>query len=431
MNTHAHRKFGPVFLAESYTPLNAGTYVFAAFVTVGLLAFVSLIMTFLLNANLNIPQAEQGRTLGLLGFYNEIVALLLVTPIGALADKIGRRPVYVLGFLWMAVGFCLYPLARNFNQLLACALFFSVGVAAVGCMMATILADTPREDSRGPFVGITGFVQGIGVVLIAVVLLSSLPKRFVAQGMDASRAAQITLWCAAGLCAITALVSWLGLKKGTASVRAQQLPLRKIIAEGATAASRNPVIWFGYMLNFAAFADRIVVGTFFSNRLQASLVAGGATATDALDRARPVILTANGAGLIFAIVFGLMLRRIDRIAAGVIAMLVASIGYFAGGFVGDPRSASIMPVAIVLGLGQVAAIVSSQVVLGREAPIDVRGAVFGLASVAASTGILFTTFVGGQLYDKVGQGGPFFLIGAINFCIMLFGVRLMRGAPQR
>lgn len=426
MSNPKHRKFGPAFLAEGYTPLNAGSYLFAAFITVGLLAFISLFTTYLLNANLNIPQQEQGRTLGLLGFYNEVVALLLVTPIGALADKIGRRPVYVLGFLWMAVGFCLYPLARNFNQLLACALFFSVGVAAVGCMMATILADTPREDSRGPFVGITGFLQGIGVVVIAVVLLSSLPKRFVAQGIDASRAAQLTLWCAAALCAITAVVCWLGLKRGTPSKVAQQLPLRQIVADGASAARRNPVIWFGYMLNFAAFADRIVIGTFFSNRLQASLVEGGATATDALDKARPVILAANGAGLIFAIVFGLMLRRLDRITAGVIAMLVAALGYFAGGFVGDPRSSTIMPVAILLGLGQVAAIVSSQVVLGREAPIDVRGAIFGLASVAASAGILFTTFVGGQLYDKVGHGAPFFLIGAINFGIMFFGMWLIR-----
>lgn len=426
MSVLDNRKFGPAVLESGYTPANASTYIFAAFTTVGLLAFVSFIMTFLLNANLHVPLKDQGETLGLLGFSNEIIALLLVTPIGALADKIGRRPVYVMGFIWLAVGFWLYPLARNFNQLLACALFFSVGVAAVGCMMSTILADIPREDSRGPFVGITGFVQGIGVVVIAIIVLGSLPKRFVGQGMDASRAAQLTLWAAAGLCVLTGIVCLIGLKKGTPSKLAAQLPLRRIIAQGAAAARGNRVIWFGYMLNFAAFADRIVIGTFFSNRLQTSLVEGGISPTDALDKARRPILIANTSGLMFAIVFGLMLRRIDRITAGVIAMLVASLGYLAGGFVGDPRSASIAPVAILLGLGQVAAIVSSQVVLGREAPIAVRGAVFGLASVAASLGILFTNGVGGWLYDAVGHGAPFFLIGGINFCIMLFGIYLMR-----
>ena len=425
MSADDNKKFGPVFLEPGYTPANARSYVLAALVTVGLLAFISFIQTFLLNANLHVPQNEQGRTLGLLGFSNELVSLLLVTPIGAMADKVGRRPVYVLGFLWLAVGFCFYPLARSFGALLACALFFSVGVAAVGCMMATILADIPREDSRGPFVGITGFAQGVGVVVM-IVVLGSLPKRFVANGMDASHAAQITFWVAAALCVLTAIVCGFGLRKGTPSRVAQQLPLRTIIGEGAAAARRNPRIWFGYMLNFAAFADRIIIGTFFSNRLQASLVASGVSPEDAIDQARRPYTIANLSGLVFAIIFGLMLRKMDRITAGVVAMLVAALGYVAGGFVGDPRSASIVPVAILLGLGQVAAIVSSQVVLGREAPLDVRGAVFGLASVAASIGILFTNFAGGQLYDSVSHGAPFFLIGGVNFCIMLFGVYLMR-----
>jgi MFS family permease len=425
MSTNAPRRFGPVLLETGYAPFNAWTYILAAFVTVGLLAFISFIQTFLLNANLQVPQAEQGRTLGVLGSSNELLSLLLVTPIGALADKVGRRPVYVLGFVWLAAGFCLYPLARTFPQLLACALFFSVGVAAVGCMMATILADIPREESRGPFVGITGFAQGIGVVVM-IVVLGAQPKKFVAQGMSASEAAQLTLWIAAALCLATAALCWFGLRKGTPSATAHQTPLREIIRDGIVAARSNPRIWFGCMLNFAAFADRIIIGTFFSNRLQASLVASGISPENALDQAVRPFRIANIAGLIFSVIFGLLLLRIDRITAGVIAMFVAATGYLAGGFVGDPRSASIVPVAILLGLGQVAAIVASQVVLGREAPRNVRGAVFGLASVAASCGILFTNVVGGQIYDSIGHGAPFFLIGAINFCIMLFGIYLMR-----
>ena len=125
-------RFGPVQLAPGYSPWNARTYLFAAFITIGMLAFVSFIQPYLLNANLKVPQDEQGRVLGLLGFSGELVSLLLVAPFGALSDKIGRRPVYALGFLWLAAGFFLYPLAQTLPQLLACAVFFSVGVAAVG-----------------------------------------------------------------------------------------------------------------------------------------------------------------------------------------------------------------------------------------------------------------------------------------------------------
>ena len=82
----------------------------------------------------------------------------------------------------------------------------------------------------------------------------------------------------------------------------------------------------------------------------------------------------------------------------------------------------------MLGAGQIAAIIAGQTLLGQEAPRDVRGAVFGLAGICASAGILFTNGIGGWLYDFVSKGGPFFLLAGVNFVIFLFGVRLLRRA---
>ncbi len=81
--------------------------------------------------------------------------------------------------------------------------------------------------------------------------------------------------------------------------------------------------------------------------------------------------------------------------------------------------------AVLLGIGQIAAILASQTVLGQEAPPEVRGAVFGLAGICASLGILFTTSAGSALYDYVSKGGPFFLIAGVNFSIMIFGSWLL------
>ncbi len=418
-------RFGPVRLAPGYTPMNAATYLFAAFITIGMLAFVSFIQPYLLNANLSVPESQQGRAVSVLGFSNEIISLLLVAPIGALADKIGRRPVYALGFLWLAAGFFLYPLARTFPQLLACALFFSVGVAAVGCMLATVLADTPSEESRGLLVGITGFCQGVGATL-AILVLGGVPKRLAASGMDAIMAGRITLGIASALCLLTALLCWLGLKRGTPSRIGEQEPLTQVLRAGFDAARANPKIWFAYLLQFVSFADRIVIGTFFSLRLQQTAIAKGLSASEAINLARTPYVLASLAGLVFAVIFGLMLDKMNRITAGVVAMAVAGVGYLAGGFVGDPTSSAIIPVAILLGTGQIAAIIASQTVLGQEAPIEVRGAVFGFAGIAASLGILFTTGMGGWMYDFVGKGSPFFLIGTVNIAIMLFGLWMLR-----
>ena len=136
----------------------------------GLFAFVSFFQPYLLTVNLRLPAHLQGRTVSALNFANELLALCLVAPFGALADKIGRRPVYAFGFLWLARGFLLYPLARTVPQLTGCALFFSVGVAAVGTMLGTVLADTPAEESRGRLVGLTGFFQGLGAAALVLLL---------------------------------------------------------------------------------------------------------------------------------------------------------------------------------------------------------------------------------------------------------------------
>ena len=54
----------------------------------------------------------------------------------------------------------------------------------------------------------------------------------------------------------------------------------------------------------------------------------------------------------------------------------------------------------------------------------------GIAGIAASAGILFTNGTGGWLYDQISKGGPFYLMAGVSFCIMLFGVWLLRRAPR-
>ena len=242
-------------------------------------------------------------------------------------------------------------------------------------------------------------------------------------------AGRLTLGIAAALCVLTAVVCRLGLRPGVPAEREERRPLAALMREGLAAARLNPRIWFAFMLQFVSFADRIVIGTFFTLRLQQSAIERGLSVTEAASAARIPYVTAQAAALLVAVFFGLMLDRVDRIKVGVIAMAVAGLGYFAGGFVGDPLGDWILPVAVLLGAGQVCAILASQTVLGQEAPPAVRGAVFGLAGICASAGILFTNIFGGTLFDLVGKGAPFFLIAAVNAGIMLFGLSLLRRAP--
>jgi MFS family permease len=420
------RSFAGIRLATGFMPRHVVIYLYAAFITVGLFAFVSFFQAWLLNVNLRLPEHLQGRTVSALNFANELVALALVAPFGALADKIGRRPVYAFGFLWLGAGFLLYPLARTVPQLTGCALFFSVGVAAVGTMLGTVLADTPAEPSRGRMVGMAGFSQGLGAAVL-VTLLGRMPKWLQESGCDEIRAGTFTLWMAAALCVVSAAVVFAGLRRGTPSVSAGSLPLRRIVADGLAAARGNRRIWFAYLLQFGSFGDRVVLGTFLSLRLQQAWLEKGLGMADAADRARWPFVAAMIAGLVTALLVGALLDRVDRVRVGVAAMALAAAAYALCGFIDDPTQNVLLAlVAVLLGIGQIAAIIAGQTLLGQEAPRDVRGAVFGLAGICASVAILFTNAAGGWLYDWVSKGGPFFLLAGVNLAIFAFGLRLAR-----
>jgi MFS family permease len=319
-------------------------------------------------------------------------------------------------------------MARNVPQLTGCALFFSVGVAAIGTMLGTVLADTPAEASRGRLVGLAGFFQGLGAAAL-VLVLGRVPKHLTDSGMDAYEAGRLTLWMAAALCVLSAAVVFAGLKRGTPSERAPVLPLKRILADGMSAARGNPRIWFAYLLQFGSFGDRVVLGTFFTLRLQQAWLERDLSMADAAARARLPFVAAMVAGLVTALVVGWLLDRVDRLRIGVAAMAIAAIAYLLCGFVGDPTQDILMiAVAVLLGMGQIAAIIAGQTLLGQEAPRDVRGAVFGLAGICASAGILFTNAFGGWLYDSISKGGPFFLLAGVNFAILVFGATLLRRA---
>ncbi len=170
----------------------------------------------------------------------------------------------------------------------------------------------------------------------------------------------------------------------------------------------------------------MVLGTFLSLRLQQARLERGVGMAHATNRARLPFVAAMVAGLVTALVVGAFLDRVDRVRVGVMAMALAALAYLLCGFMGDPTQELLLTLVVVLlGVGQIAAIIAGQTLLGQEAPRDVRGAVFGLAGVCASAAILFTNGVGGWLYDSVSKGGPFFLLAGVNFVIFLFGLRLV------
>ena len=137
--------------------------------------------------------------------------------------------------------------------------------------------------------------------------------------------------------------------------------------------------------------------------------------------------------IFFTPVMGWIVDRLDRVTALAVAMSFAAVGYLALGLVGDPwNSPWIYPVALLAGMGEAGVIVSAPALVGQEAPIRVRGSVFGFVAFAGSVGVLVNVKLSGVLFDAWMYQAPFILMGALNAVVLVWAVivRLKYGAGR-
>ena len=412
-------RLGPIQLREGVSTTNGVTLLFAAFFSVCLLAFINFGQPYLLRVNLGVPEGAEGQLTGLITVTQELVVLLLVAPFGILSDRIGRRPVYAFGFAVLGIGYGLIAFATTVPTLIACRMVFAVGAAAVGTMLAVVPADYPREVSRGKLLGAVGVCNGLGMAIV-VPLLGMLPGVFESAGADPVSAGRFGFGVAALVCFLSALVVGTGLQPGVPANTSARASFLSLLKQGFTAA-KNPRVALAYGSAFASRGDMIVVGAFFSLWVTRVGIRQGHTDAEALQTASLMFVLVQISALCWAPIMGIIADRMNRVASLVFAMALASIGYLGLGFVNDPISSIGMIASVALGVGQMSAIIASQALIGQEAQAEFRGSILGMYSFFGAVGLMLTSLVGGELFDRWTESGPFIMVGLMNLILLVWG----------
>lgn len=427
----ANQKLWGLELAPGISRANAGTFMYAAFMTIGLLTFVSTGTAQVLNA-MGIPIEQHGDASKNLVIISEIVQILVFFIAGIVADRIGRRELLAIGIIIMGISYVLYPFATTLNELLVYRAIYSFGLGCATGMVATLIADYSADRNRSVFVAVGGIFNGLGVVFITAVIAANLPPMLVSNGYDPLEASKLTHFTVAGMCFVSGIIFLIGLKPGTPGTKEERPPISELVVSGIAEAWKNPRIGLAYCCAFVARSDQVILGTF-------TVLWGTTVAMEYLDmdfatasgKGAAIFAVTGGASLLYLPILGFLLRKTNRVTAVIICMASASIGYGCVYFIdettmikaeGFPLSLQASLLLMVLGIGQISAFLGATLLISAEAPKLKRGAVVGMFNTFGAIGIFIAVYFGGKLFDSVGGYAPFVLLAGFNAFVVLLAI---------
>jgi len=415
-------RIGPWAFVPGVSRGHFGALLGASFFTIGIMTLVGNLQPYLFNAVLHVPRGEQGSLGGALASFNELVFLAVASLVGAASDKVGRRPIYAVGFLVMAAAYVLYPLADEPTDLYLYRALFAVGAACVSAMLAAIIADYALEQSRGRLVGICFFLNGIGVATL-VVFGGRLPRMVESLGVAPEQAARCAYWSVAALCLLPLLIVAFGLQPGAPARVEKKQPVLATLRIGL-AAARDPRVLLAYLSAMVSRGDLAVLSTFFLLWLTQYGMGQGLSAAEALAAGTKFFGIAQVVATLWALVVIFFIDRFDRVLALALAMVMASASYITIGMVEDPLGPGMYAAAAFMGVGEMSGILASQSLVGQVAAEKGRGAIIGVFSMFGAAGILLATSLGGWLFDAWKPSAPYLLVGIADGALAVVALGL-------
>jgi MFS family permease len=402
------------------------TLLYGGFISIALIVFVNIGQPYVLLENLNVTNAE-GTLTGGLAVAAEITALLTIGYFGVLADRVGRKPLIAIGALIMGAAYFAMPLAQTIFFLFVVRVVLAIGTTAETSMITTILHDYAAEKARGKMLALVAVLMGIGAVLMNVIV-GNLPDRFMAAGIDAISAGRYMHWIVAAICLASAAIFYAGFKSGTPVEPEERLPQLELVKRGLVEA-RRPRVALAYVASFVSRSDLVILGTFI---VLWGTVAGrdaGMDTAAAISQGVKIFAVTQMAGLLCSPVLGFVTDRINRVTGLAIGTLLGAIGYSSMYFVTDFGDPKFLPLFVLLGIGQTGCNLSAQALVGQESSDESRGVVIGGFGLCGTIGIIFSTWVGGIIFDAWMPSAPFVFVGGLTWLVFCYALVIRRVAP--
>ncbi|MBB6096601.1 MFS family permease [Deinobacterium chartae] len=369
--------------------------------------------------------APLGRQLGLsesqIGWFSTTYSLaqFIFSPIwGTRSERVGRKPVLVLGLVGFAISFGLFGVLALLGQqgVLTGTLLFVLLVVSrlIGGMLSSatlptaqaMMADLSSKQDRAAAMGLIGAAFGLGVVFGPAI-----------GGMLSGFGLTVPIFFSAALGLAIALLAQLTLHetRGADAAPAPRGQRRALLRQNGIAL----FLAVSALYTLASVGMEQTIAFYVQDTLRLDPTRTAATVGGML-----AIF-----GFLAAAVQGGAIRplskRVSPIALIVIGLIVMALGMFL-----IPLSRSYWTITAslaVIGIGSAILGPSLSAALSLSAGSEQQGAVAGLNSSALALGRMSGPLISTGLYQTVGHGAPYLLSGAV---LALLLVWMLLARPQ-
>ncbi|KAG0004360.1 hypothetical protein BGZ80_001040 [Entomortierella chlamydospora] len=439
--------------------INFISYLLASLATICLVAYLSIVQPFVLTVILNIRE-NTGNLTGSLALYDEIIALPATLIWGVLSDRVGRRIVYSLGFLFLGTSLILYPYVKNvYPHMLLCRLLFSLGSSACTCMMTGTLGDIAgNQHERGRVSAIVGMCSGFGGLIAGLVLIK-LPWQMGNKVKNEIEGIQLALGIIGGCSVALSAIFYLTMPKtGAGAADGLTLWVNKVILRRKVGDSsksteemispwrmlkygilvgRDPRVALAYVSSFVARADTVLFSSFMSlwviqYFINLGWCRNGTTCYPAAGDTHTLTGYGQGISLAFAPIFGFASEKLKRPTVLAVAGIIGAIGSLPFAFTKvAPADKSNFVFVTMTGIGQIGMIVTGMTLVnGMHIDPRYRGSVAGVFSFCGAVSIMVMARLGGYLFDVWMHGAPFVLMGIAHLIVSLLSIYVRIVTPR-
>ena len=321
---------------------------------------------------------------------------------GRLSDRIGRKPILIIGLLGGMISYLLLSQAHTIYELGGARLFGGLMAGNIGAAFASA-ADLADDKTRARNMGLLGAAVGFAFICgpaLGALLIGGEP--------DASAFTRV--------CVVSAALA------GAAALAALLL-YRESLPKQARRAADAPRPRRMNMLLTRPVLMRFIAVTFLMITAQAMLEATFGLWADASLQwgPRQVGLALAGLGVGAVLLQGGGAGRAARMIGERVTLLIgiaSMIAGLAGMAVAHSESMLVVSLAaLVLGIGLSTPALNS--LIAAQAHADERGAVMGISQSASAFGRVAGPLCSGAIFDSFGHGAPF-LTGALLLIGALF-----------